>query len=82
MKKEGEGWRRVEKVMVFDSHPSAMLTTNEVARQLHLHINTVRRWSDQGLIKTHRISSRGDRRYRQEDIARFLAELALDNETR
>ncbi len=61
--------------MVSDSRLSAMLTTSEVARLLHVHINTVRRWSDRGLIRAYRISSRGDRRFRQEDITRFLAEL-------
>jgi excisionase family DNA binding protein len=51
-----------------------MLTVKDVARLLHIHENTARRWSDQGIIKAYRITSRGDRRYRQEDIARFLAE--------
>ncbi len=52
-----------------------MLTVREVARLLHIHSNTVRRWSDQGLIKAYRITRRGDRRFRREDIANFLAEL-------
>ena len=52
----------------------AMLTTSEVAKLLHIHINTVRRWSDSGMLKTYRIGTRGDRRYKQEDITRFLAE--------
>ena len=55
-----------------------MLTVREVARLLHVHINTVRRWSDQGIIKTYRITRRGDRRFRREDIACFLAELNSD----
>ncbi len=49
-----------------------MLTTSDVARLLNVHINTVRRWSNQGIIKTYRIGSRGDRRFRQEDITSFL----------
>ena len=64
--------------MVSNSRPSAMLTTSEVAHLLHIHINTVRRWSDQGLIRAYRISSRGDRRFRQEDIAGFLAALTIN----
>ncbi len=52
-----------------------MLTVREVARLLHIHSNTVRRWSDQGLIRAYRITRRGDRRFRREDIAHFLAEL-------
>jgi excisionase family DNA binding protein len=51
-----------------------MLTVKDVARLLHIHVNTARRWSDQGLLKSYRITRRGDRRFKQEDIARFLAE--------
>ena len=54
-----------------------MLTVTEVAHMLHVHTNTVRRWSDRGLIRAYRISRRGDRRFRREDIARFLAELSV-----
>jgi len=58
-------------------HPgmgSPMLTVNDVARLLSIHINTVRRWTNSGLLKAYYIGPRGDRRFRQEDIARFLAE--------
>ena len=51
-----------------------MLTVREVSRLLNIHSNTVRRWSDQGIIRAYRITRRGDRRFRQEDIAHFLAE--------
>ena len=51
-----------------------MLTIKEVAHLLNIHTNTARRWSDQGIIKAYRITRRGDRRFRQEDIARFLEE--------
>jgi len=51
-----------------------MLTISEVAQLLNVHINTVRRWSNQGTLKSYRIGSRGDRRFRQEDIASFLVE--------
>jgi len=49
-----------------------MLTTGEVASILNVHINTVRRWSNQGLLKTYRIGSRGDRRFMKEDVVNFL----------
>ena len=55
-----------------------MLTISEVAELLNVHINTVRRWSNQGTIKAYRIGSRGDRRFRQEDIAGFLLEGGKD----
>ncbi len=51
-----------------------MLTVREVAKLLHIHVNTVRRWSDQGIIKSYRITRRGDRRFKREDIAVFLAD--------
>jgi excisionase family DNA binding protein len=52
-----------------------MLTVTEVARMLHVHPNTLRRWSKDGRIQSYRIAPRGDRRFKQEEIARFLAEL-------
>ncbi len=61
--------------MVSNIQMGSMLTVREVARLLNIHSNTLRRWSDQGIIKAYRITRRGDRRFRQEDIARFLAEL-------
>ena len=45
-----------------------MLKTSEVARMLNVHINTVRRWSNQGVLKSCRIGSRGDRRFRKIDV--------------
>lgn len=52
-----------------------MLNIREVAQLLHVHSNTIRRWADQGLINAYRINRRGDRRFRREDIANFLAKL-------
>jgi len=52
---------------------SPMLTASDVARLLSLHINTVRRWTDKGIINAYRIGSRGDRRYLQEHINSFIA---------
>ena len=52
-----------------------LLTVREVARLLNIHVNTVRRWGDQGILRAYRITSRGDRRFKREDINSFLAEL-------
>lgn len=52
----------------------AMLTSSDVARLLNVHINTVRRWSNRGLLKSYRIGPRGDRRFHQQDISTFLVE--------
>jgi excisionase family DNA binding protein len=51
-----------------------MLTPKEVAELLHIHTNTLRRWSDKGRIVAYRINPRGDRRYKRQDIERFLAQ--------
>jgi excisionase family DNA binding protein len=59
-----------------DEHLSEMLTVREVARLFHIHPNTLRRWSNDGRIRAYRVTSRGDRRFRREEIVRFLAELS------
>ena len=64
--------------MVVDSRMRPMLTVREVATLLHVHTNTVRRWSDRGLIRAQRITERGDRRFNQEEIERFLSELNMN----
>ena len=48
---------------------STMLITSDVARIFNVHTSTIRRWSEQGIIKSYRIGPRGDRRYRREDVA-------------
>jgi excisionase family DNA binding protein len=53
-----------------------LLTVREVARLLNIHINTVRRWSNQGILKAYRIGPRGDRRFKREDINILLLERA------
>ena len=61
--------------MVSDREIEPMLPVREVARLLHVHSNTLRRWADRGVIRAYRITRRGDRRFRRADIARFLAEI-------
>ena len=57
------------------SQPSeTMLTGRQVADFLQVHISTVRRWSDQGILRSYRVGLRRDRRYRQEDVLEFLCE--------
>ena len=46
-----------------------MLITSDVARIFNVHTSTIRRWSEQGIIKSYRIGPRGDRRFRREDVA-------------
>ena len=58
--------------MATNTNMGNMLTVREVSQLLHVHSNTLRRWSDQGIIKAYRIGPRGDRRFRAEDIAVLL----------
>ncbi len=52
----------------------ATLSVTRTARILGVHPNTVRAWSDRGLLRHFRINARGDRRFRLADLERFLAE--------
>lgn len=58
--------------MTKDKFTNSMLTVREVSQLLHVHCNTLRRWSDQGILKAYRIGPRGDRRFKPEDIAVLL----------
>lgn len=50
----------------------SLLTIQQVADILHAHPNSVRRWSDKGILPTYRIGGRLDRRFRREDVQAFL----------
>ena len=52
-----------------------LLTTSEVTRMLHIHINTARRWSNRGVLRSCRVGPRRDRRFRREDIMSILTDL-------
>ena len=60
-----------------------LLTTSEVAHMLHIHINTARRWSNRGVLRSCRVGPRRDRRFRREDIMDILTDLRTtpDKET-
>ena len=60
-----------------DKPISTMLTTGEVARIFDVHAGTIRRWSEQEVIKSHRIGPRGDRRFRREDVAVLYLDRAI-----
>ena len=54
------------------SVPQRLLTLKEVSEMLRVHPNSIRRWSDAGLLPAVRIGERGDRRFRLRDVERFL----------
>ena len=55
------------------NHSNGLLTARQVARLLNVHVNTVRRWNDRGILKAYRIGPRGDRRFNKADIDMFLS---------
>lgn len=63
-----------KETMAENNPKGTMLTVREVSQILHVHTNTLRRWSDRGLIKAYRIGPRGDRRFKLEDISCLLRE--------
>jgi len=52
--------------------PESMLTIRDVAQLLNLHINTVRRWGNRGILRSYRVGPRRDRRFRREDVVALL----------
>jgi len=61
--------------MVIGEQYRNLLTSGDVARLLNIHVNTVRRWNKQGIIRAYRIGSRGDRRFEREEITRLLEQV-------
>ncbi len=54
------------------SEVGRLLTASEVAEMLHLHVNTVKRLGDRGELPFFRVTRRGDRRFRYDDVLDFL----------
>jgi len=60
--------------MVQDEILTPLLTVRDVARLLRVHNNTVRRWSDRGLLQSYRIGPRNERRFKREDLVAFISD--------
>lgn len=45
-----------------------LLSTGKVARMLGVHTNTVRRWDNEGILRSWRVGPKGDRRFRRDEI--------------
>ena len=54
--------------------PNGLLTTGEACQILYVHCNTLRRWTERGLITAYRVGPRGDRRYKREDVDALIIE--------
>ena len=53
-------------------HNSGIMTTSEVAYFFRVHPNTVRHWTNKGLLPSFRLGTRRDRRFKREDVDNFL----------
>ena len=51
---------------------SKLLKIREAAQILSVNPETLRRWDRSGKLKAIIISKRGDRRYKEEDIKKFI----------
>jgi excisionase family DNA binding protein len=51
-----------------------MMTCDEVADYLRVHVSSVRRWSRRGDLAACKVGYRGDWRYREQDVLTFLYE--------
>ena len=49
-----------------------IMTGEEVAEFLRVHLSSVRRWSRSGELKAYKVGNRGDWRYRHQDVLAFL----------
>lgn len=56
---------------VMDPTP-VLVPVGEASQILHVHPNTLRKWSDLGLIPSYRIGQRRDRRFALSDLRAFL----------
>jgi excisionase family DNA binding protein len=51
---------------------SEYLTLSEVSKKLKVHPNTLRNWDKDGLLSATRFGVKGVRRYKKEDIEKFI----------
>ena len=49
-----------------------LITLNEACVILKIHPNTIRQWDKKGILPAIRIGERKVRRYRKEDILKFI----------
>lgn len=55
-----------------DNIGSQLLTLRQACELLNCHPNTLRKWDKKGYLVAVRFGTRGDRRYRSEDIMNLL----------
>ena len=55
-----------------------IMTCDEVAEYLRVHVSSVRRWSRSGKLMAYKVGGRGDWRYREQDVLAFLYDATAD----
>ena len=65
--------------MPSQSQQTSLLTVREAAKLLNMHTNTVRRWTERGILNAYRIGPRGDRRLYLTDVIKLIVELRTNN---
>lgn len=48
------------------------LTIRQACELLQVHPNTLRNWDKKGVLSAHRIGVRGIRRYKRDDLIKFM----------
>ncbi|HUV52480.1 MAG TPA: helix-turn-helix domain-containing protein [Dehalococcoidia bacterium] len=61
------------------SDGKSIMTCDEVAEYLRVHVSSVRRWSRCGKLTAFKVGGRGDWRYRKQDVLAFLYDVNVTN---
>lgn len=67
------------KTMKTDDKIPELLTMKETCELLKVHANTLRQWDKKGILKAVRFGTRKDRRYKKQDIQRFIGHYDKEN---
>ena len=59
-----------------------ILTLKQACEVLNCHPNTLRNWDNLGKIQSIRFGSRGDRRFKKEDIIKIIGKLNASKNSR
>jgi len=54
------------------SSRETLLSAGKAATLLNVHINTIRRWGDNGILPVYRLGNRRDRKFRRTDLDKFI----------
>jgi len=71
--------RTAGKIKKYRSDGKAIMTCDEVAEYLRVHVSSVRRWSRSGKLTAFKVGERGDWRYRKQDVLAFLYDAGETN---